>query len=73
VAIGVAGRLARPGLSRRSPRRPTSGCWSRDRRNWTIARLRAEIVEREGVHISRSQLSKALHKKIPLAAAAPTR
>ena len=34
-----------------------------DRRNWTIARLRAEIAEREGVHISRSQLSKALHKK----------
>ena len=34
-----------------------------DRRNWTIARLRAEIAELEGVHISRSQLSKALHKK----------
>ena len=34
-----------------------------DRRNWTISRLRAEIAEREGVHISRSQLSKALHKK----------
>ena len=34
-----------------------------DRRNWTIARLRAEIAEREGVPISRSQLSKALHKK----------
>jgi transposase len=42
-----------------------------DRRNWTIARLRAEIAEREGIHISRSQLSKALHKKVPLAAAAP--
>jgi len=34
-----------------------------DRRNWTISRLRAEIEERAGVHISRSQLSKALHKK----------
>jgi transposase len=34
-----------------------------DRRNWTISRLRAAIAEREGVHISRSQLSKALHKK----------
>jgi hypothetical protein len=27
-----------------------------DRHNWTIARLRAEIAEREGVHLSRSQL-----------------
>jgi transposase len=34
-----------------------------DRRNWTIARLRAEIEAREGVRISRSQLSKALRKK----------
>ena len=34
-----------------------------DRRNWTISRLRAEIEQREGVRISRSQLSKALHKK----------
>jgi transposase len=34
-----------------------------DWRNWTIARLRAEIEEQEGVRISRSQLSKALHKK----------
>jgi transposase len=34
-----------------------------DRRNWTIPRLRAEIEAREGVRISRSQLSKALHKK----------
>lgn len=34
-----------------------------DRRNWTIARLRAEIEQRAGVRISRSQLSKALHKK----------
>jgi transposase len=34
-----------------------------DRTNWTIARLRAEIEAREGVRISRSQLSKALRKK----------
>jgi transposase len=34
-----------------------------DRRNWTISRLRAEIEQREGVRISGSQLSKALHKK----------
>ena len=34
-----------------------------DRRNWTIPRLRVEIVAREGVRISRSQLSKALRKK----------
>jgi transposase len=34
-----------------------------DRRNWTIHRLRAEIEAREGVRISRSQLSKALRKK----------
>jgi len=34
-----------------------------DRTNWTIARLRAEIEAREGVLISRSQLSKALRKK----------
>jgi transposase len=34
-----------------------------DRPNWTIARLRAEIEASEGVRISRSQLSKALHKK----------
>jgi transposase len=34
-----------------------------DRTNWTIARLRAEIEAREGVCISRSQLSKALRKK----------
>ncbi len=40
-----------------------------DRTNWTIARLRAEIEAREGVRISRSQLSKALRKKVPLAAA----
>lgn len=34
-----------------------------DRPNWTIARLRAEIEAREGVCISRSQLSKALRKE----------
>ena len=34
-----------------------------DRRNWTIPRLRAEVEAREGVRISHSQLSKALHKK----------
>jgi transposase len=39
-----------------------------DRPNWTIARLRAEIEAREGVRISRSQLSRALRKKVPLAA-----
>jgi transposase len=39
-----------------------------DRPNWTIQRLRAEIEAREGVRISRSQLSKALRKKVPLAA-----
>jgi transposase len=34
-----------------------------NRPNWTIARLRAEIEAREGVRISRSQLSKVLRKK----------
>ena len=34
-----------------------------DRTNRTIPRLRAEIEAREGVRISRSQLSKALRKK----------
>jgi transposase len=34
-----------------------------NRCNWTIPRLRAEIETREGVSISRSQLSKALRKK----------
>ena len=34
-----------------------------NRPNWTIPRLRAEIAAREGVRISRSQLSKALRKK----------
>ncbi len=40
-----------------------------DRANWTIARLRTEIEAQVGVSISRSQLSKALRKKVPLAAA----
>src|SRR5215216_7471956 len=34
-----------------------------DRPNWTIPRLRSEIMAREGVQISRAQLSKALRKK----------
>jgi transposase len=34
-----------------------------DRRNWPIPRFRAEIEAQTGVHISRSQLSKALRKK----------
>ena len=34
-----------------------------ERPNWTIPRLRNEIEAREGVRISRSQLSKALRKK----------
>jgi transposase len=34
-----------------------------DRPNWTIPRLCSEIEAREGVRISRSQLSKALRKK----------
>jgi transposase len=41
-----------------------------NRPNWTIARMRAEIEAREGVRISRSQLSKALRKKVPLPATA---
>jgi transposase len=40
-----------------------------DRPNWTIPRRRAEIEAREGVSISRAQLSKALRTKVPLAAA----
>jgi transposase len=39
-----------------------------DRPNWTIARLRAAIEAREGVRISRSQLSKVVRKKVPVAA-----
>jgi transposase len=34
-----------------------------DRPNWTLSRLRGAIEAREGVRVSRSQLSKALHKK----------
>lgn len=34
-----------------------------DRRNWTLVRLAEEIAIREGVTISRSQLSKVLRKK----------
>ena len=44
-----------------------------DRRNWTIPRLRAEIEAREGVSISRSQLSKALRKKSSAGGAPGTR
>lgn len=44
-----------------------------DRPNWTIARLRAEIEAREGVRISRSQLSKALRKKSSAGAGPVTR
>jgi transposase len=40
-----------------------------DRPNWTLSRLRSEIEARAGVRVSRSQLSTALHKKVPLAAA----
>lgn len=34
-----------------------------DRPNWTLARLADEVARREGVTISRSQLSKVLRKK----------
>ena len=34
-----------------------------DRTNWTLARLSEEVRRREGLAISRSQLSKALRKK----------
>jgi transposase len=44
-----------------------------DRPNWTIPRLRAEIEAREGVRISRSQLSKALRKKTSVGDARGTR
>jgi transposase len=37
-----------------------------NRPNWTIPRMRAQIETCEGVRISRSQLSKALRKKVPL-------
>jgi transposase len=44
-----------------------------DRTNWTIARLSAEVEAREGVRISRSQLSKALRKKTSAGGAPGTR
>ena len=44
-----------------------------DRPNWTIPRLRAEIEAREGVRISRSQLSKTLRKKSSAGGALGTR
>ena len=44
-----------------------------DRPNWTIPRLCAEIEAREGVSISRSQLSKALRKKSSVGGAPGTR
>ncbi|MGX5850855.1 hypothetical protein ACWGTO_27660 [Mesorhizobium sp. PL10] len=49
----------RGSIARRHPsaRRPVA-----DRPNWTIARLKAENEVREGVKISRSQLSKAIQK-----------
>ena len=42
-----------------------------NRVNWTLARLADEITAREGVTISRSQLSKALRKKGAFAIADP--
>lgn len=44
-----------------------------DRQNWTIPRLRAEIEAREGVRISRAQLSKALRKKSSVGGVPDTR
>jgi transposase len=41
-----------------------------DRPNWTLARLAEEIASREGVTISRSQLSKVLRQKGGSASAA---
>ena len=41
------------------------------RTNWTLARLGEEIARREGVTISRSQLSKVLRKKGGSAGAGP--
>jgi hypothetical protein len=42
-----------------------------NRVNWTLARLADEIATREGVTISKSQLSKALRKKGAFAIADP--
>lgn len=44
-----------------------------DRPHWTIARQRAEIEAQAGVCISRSQLSKVLHKKSSVGAGRGTR
>jgi len=40
-----------------------------DRTNWTLARLAEEIAQREGVTISRSQLSKVLRNVWPVPSA----
>lgn len=42
---------------------PLLGAAVADRPNWTLARLADEIASREGVSISRSQLSKVLRQK----------
>ena len=42
-----------------------------DRRNWTLSRLADEIARREGLSISRSQLSKVLRKKAGSASGGP--
>ena len=42
-----------------------------DRPNWTLPRLQAEIAQQTSVSISKSQLSKALKKRLPLAPTAP--
>ena len=42
-----------------------------DRTNWTLARLAAEIEVREGLSISRSQLSKTLRQKGAFASGGP--
>lgn len=49
VALGVATPLLQKSVA--------------DRPNWTLARLAGEIERREGISISRSQLSKVLRKK----------
>lgn len=50
--------LPRPGMIERR-----EGMGLADGPNWTLARLAGEIKAQEGVSISRSQLSKLLHKK----------
>ncbi|MGH6630585.1 MAG: helix-turn-helix domain-containing protein, partial [Burkholderiales bacterium] len=40
-----------------------------DRPNWTLPRLQAEIARQRDVAISKSQLSKALKKRLPMAPA----